>query len=349
MTKKALVTGAGGFIGRHLCRSLLNAGYSVRGTRIPGECPEFAAEEKLEWVECRIENPECLKGLCSGVDTVYHLAAIPRNNIGFGWEQFETINVGGTRNLLREAAGAGIRRFVFVSTVEAAGYGDGTNPRRENDDPHPCNNYGKSKLLAEELVMKGNWEFETTTIRLPMIYGPGTFLIVPKLFGAIRTGFYPLIGSGETLMEFCYVGNAVHGIRLCGEHPDAAGELFYVSDERSYSIKEVASRIAESMDRKVRFISLPVWVANLMGLTWELLAKIFPFPPVVSPYSRKAFFTRETVSWTTKNVNIVSIDKISTVLGYETPFGIADGCRQTTKWLVNHNYGKSGYSDENRD
>lgn len=342
MTKKVLVTGAEGFIGRHLCRSLLEGGFTVRGTRLSSKRPEFVGEAGMEWVECRVEEPETLRDLCSDIYTVFHLAAIPRNNIGLDWEQFEAINVGGTRNLLREAARSGVRRFVFVSTVEAAGYGDGTNPRREADEPHPVNNYGKSKLLAEELVMKGGWEFETTTIRLPMIYGPGTFLIVPKLFGAIRTGFYPLIGSGETLMEFCYVGNAVHGIRLCGKHPDAAGELFYVSDERSYSIREVALAIAESMRRKVRFLSVPVWAANLLGLSWELLAKIFPFPPIVSPYSGKPFFTRETVSWTTKNVNIVSIDKISTVLGYEAPFGIADGCRATSKWLELHNYGKFG-------
>jgi UDP-glucose 4-epimerase len=226
-----------------------------------------------------------------------------------------------------------VKRFVFVSTVEAAGYGDGIHPRREEDEPHPTNNYGKSKLEAEKLVLDGQWSFERTVIRLPMVYGPGTFLIVPKLFGMVKRGFYPLIGNADTLMEFCYVANSVQGLRLAGEHTAAAGELFYLSDERSYSIREVVSEIAKAVGVRVQFVRIPTWLAMVVALKWEIVAKMLPFPPIVSKYSRKPFFTRETVRWTTRNVNVVSTEKMRRMLGYQPGVGIAQGCAETAQWL----------------
>jgi nucleoside-diphosphate-sugar epimerase len=328
-----LVTGANGFIGQHLCRSLLDNGLTVRGLRHSDQPLYFVREDEVEWRSGDLTRPKPLAGICDGIDTVYHLAALPRNDLSKSWDDFLAVNVRGTEALLAEAQRAGVRRLVFVSTVEAAGYGDGIHPRREDDEPHPDNNYGKSKLLAERAVLTGGWSLERTVVRLPMVYGPGTFLIVPKLFGMVRRGWYPLIGSGNTLMEFCYVANAVRALRLAAEKPEASGQLFYVSDERSYCIREVVSEIAKAMGVKVRFMRVPVWLAMVIAIKFEVLAKLLPFPPIVSRYSRKPFFTRETVRWTTGNVNVVSIERIRRMLGYRPATGIAQGCAETARWL----------------
>lgn len=333
---RILLTGANGFIGQHLIRSLLNSGFHVRGMAHDERPLYFIKTGEVEWSKADLALPETLKNIAEGVDTVYHLAAIPRNDLSKTWEEYEAVNIKGTETLLREAEGNGVKRFVFISTVEAAGYGDGINPRRESDSPQPCNNYGRSKLEAEKIVLSGKWKMECVVLRLPMVYGPGTFLIVPKLFGMVKRGFYPLIGSGETEMEFCYADNAVQAIRLCGEKKEAAGELFYASDIRSYSIREVIENIAKAMSRKIRFIKIPVFLAKILAVFWEGMAKILPFPPIVSPYSKKPFFTRETVFWTTKNVNIVSIEKIRKALGYNPKIDISTGCRLTAEWLKNH-------------
>jgi UDP-glucose 4-epimerase len=334
-----LVTGATGFIGQHLTRKLLNGKRSVRTVSKDESDAKlyFFRHDEVDFKRADIADRESLSGLMDGIDTVYHLAAISRNDLSKTWDDFYAVNVQGTVNLLEEAASAGVRRFVFVSTVEAAGFGDGTSPRRETDAPNPVNNYGKSKLMAERRVLSGELPMERAVLRLPMIYGPGTFLIVPKLFGMVRRGFYPMIGGGSAKMEFCYVDNAVDGIILAGEKKEAVGELFYVSDERSYSIKEVVSTIAESSGKKVLFIRIPVLAANLLGLCWEIAAKILPFPPIVSKYSRKPFFSRETVFWTTRDVNTVSIEKIKTALGYSPAVKIKEGTRRTAEWL-NENY-----------
>ena len=329
-----LVTGANGFIGQHLTRRLIDSKHTVRA--VIGDNSEiyFFRPEEVDAKHVDITNRESVSGLMDGVDIVYHLAAIARNDLRKSWDDYYAVNVQGTINLLEEAKAAGVKKFVFISTVEAAGYGDGIHPRKETDAPVPNNNYGKSKLLAEQQVLSGTWSMmECTTLRLPMIYGPGSFLIVPKLFGMVRKGYYPMIGSGRTKMEFCYVDNAVGGIILAGEKKEAANELFYISDERSYSIKEVVSNIAASMNKKIRFIHIPVFAANLVGLCWEIAAKILPFPPVISKFSKKPFFSRETVYWTTKNVNIVSTEKIKNVLGYSPNVNIKEGTRKTAEWL----------------
>ena len=331
-----LVTGATGFIGQHLTRKLLDMG-GERSVRIVSTDDSaklyFFRNEEVDARKADIADRKSISGLMDGIDVVYHLAAISRNDLSKAWEDFYAVNVQGTVNLLEEAKSAGVKKFVFASTVEAAGFGDGTSPRRETDTPNPVNNYGKSKLLAERQVLSGAWPMECAVLRLPMIYGPGTFLIVPKLFGMVRRGFYPMIGGGDTLMEFCYVDNAVNGIILAGEKKESAGELFYTSDERSYSIREVVSTIAESSGKRVMFIRIPVFAAKFLGLCWEIAAKILPFPPIISKYSRKPFFSRETVFWTTRNVNTVSTEKIKSALGYSPTVNIKDGTRRTAEWL----------------
>ncbi len=326
------ITGSDGFIGQHLTRKLLDKKYKVRTISKTCTNTEFYSPDEVDCKYADIRYKDQLNGILNGVNTVYHLAAIPRNDLNMAWDDFYEVNIKGTKNVLEEATRAGVKKFVFISTVEAAGFGNGDTARTEKDIPNPINNYGKSKLEAEKIV-SSDWPMDCTILRLPMIYGPGTYLIVPKLFGMVRKGFYPLIGSGKTKMEFCFVDNAIEAIILAGERKESSSELFYVSDCRSYSIREVVTNIANAMNRKVRFITIPIWLAYTIGFFWELAAKIFPIPPIISKVSRKPFFTRETVYWTTRDVNIVSTDKIREVLGYSPKVGIEEGCLQTANWL----------------
>lgn len=331
--KHILITGIHGFIGQHLTRYLLDCKYRVSGIDTVMHEPEFFSGKKIDYHHADITNPAALENITSDIDTVIHLAAIPRNDLRKSWDEYLAVNVNGTENILNEAQRSGVKRFVFVSTVEAAGFGDGLHPRSETDKPNPTNNYGKSKLAAEKIVTDFPGRIERVIIRLPMIYGPGTMLIVPKLFGMVKHGVYPLIGSSQTKMEFCYVENAVTGITLAANHKKAPGNLFYLSDERSYTIREVIRAVARSVGVPVRFICFPTPLAYVFAVIWEMVAKLFPFPPVVSPHSKKPFFSRETVWWTTRNVNIISTEKITATLGYKPPVAIDEGCRRTAAWL----------------
>jgi len=340
MKKKILVTGADGFIGQHLCRYLIDKGYQVRGLYHENRPLYFISKQEIEWVKADLGDQSSIKHVTDSIDLIIHLAAIPRNDLRKTWEDFQAVNVNGTNCLLNEAQKTGVKKFIFISTVEAAGYGDGINPRTEDDPPKPDNNYGKSKLEAEKLVLSDRWTFKSTVLRLPMIYGPGTLLVVPKLFGMVRKGFYPFIGSGETLMEFCYVGNVVKAIVLAAESEETDSELFYVSDQRSYTIKEVIDAIASATGKKYLPLHIPEPVANVTAVAFEMLARICPFPPVVSPYSKKPFFTRETVRWTTRNINFISTEKFQKTTGFNPPYSIDQGCTETVKWLERNYFNK---------
>jgi UDP-glucose 4-epimerase len=343
MNKKVLVTGANGFIGQHLCRYLIDNGYQVRGLYHENRPLYFVSKQEIEWVNADLSDQSSIQGVTDSIEVIIHLAAIPRNDLRKTWEDFLAINVNGTRYLLSEAQKSGIKKFIFISTVEAAGYGDGIHPRTEDDPPKPDNNYGKSKLEAEKLVLSEQWTFKKTVLRLPMIYGPGTLLVVPKLFGMVRKGFYPFIGSGKTLMEFCYVGNVAKAIALTIESGKTDNKLFYISDHRSYTIKEVIDAIAHAMGKKYLPLHIPQPVANMTAVAFEILARIYPYPPVVSPYSKKPFFTRETVRWTTRNINFISTEKFQKTTGFIPPYSIDQGCAETVKWLE-----KNYFNKENR-
>lgn len=333
MRKNVLVTGCSGFIGQHLVRALLLNGYTVRGVDKVA-FPAEAGTTPVEFIQDDLACSSTLSDLTAGVDTIIHLAAIPREDRSKTWDDFVAVNVTATRRLLDSAKLSRVKRFVFISTVEAAGFGNGTSPRTENDTPAPVNNYGKSKLAAENIVLKNHDPLEVVVVRLPMIYGPGTDLIDAKLFGMVRKRFYPLIGNGSSLMEFCFVENAVKGIILAATHPAAAGELFYLSDARSYSIREVITAVAAGVGVPITFIELPVPIAYCIALVWEGAAKLFPIQPFIMAASKKPFFSRETVWWTTHNVNMVSTDKIKSKLGYAATIPILEGCRKTASWFA---------------
>lgn len=141
-------------------------------------------------------------------------------------------------------------------------------------------------------------------------------------------------------MEFCYVGNAVAAITLAAESEGTDKKLFYISDSRSYSIKEVIDTIARTMDRKYLPLHIPKPVANVTAFAFEILARICPFSPIVSPYSKKPFFTRETVRWTTSNINFISTAKFQKVTGFNPPYSIDQGCAETVKWLEKNYFNK---------
>lgn len=337
---RVLVTGANGFIGQHLCRKLIDSGCFVRGLGHEKNKLYFISEDEIEFIYGDLRNVNTLPGIMDNIDTVYHLAAIPRNDLSKTWQDFYDINIKGTEDLLNLAKKSNVKKFIFISTVEAAGYSINFTPRVENEIPNPTNNYGKSKLEAEKIVLGNKFGIDVTVARLPMIYGPGTFLIVPKLFGIVKKGFYPFIGNGKTLMEFCYVGNAVEALFLLGTNSKSNNNLFYISDYRSYTIKEVIDAIAKSQNRKYLPIYVPVFIANFIALVFELLAKIIPYPPIISSVSKKPFFTRETVWWTTRNVNTVSTKKIQKEIGYKCIYSINEGCRVTSEWFDSVNWKK---------
>ncbi|MDD5677973.1 MAG: NAD-dependent epimerase/dehydratase family protein [Kiritimatiellae bacterium] len=335
MNATILVTGAAGFIGSQLVASLSADGLPVRALVLPGSNLSNLKESGAEIVPGDIRDPACLGAAMRNIATVYHLAAISRHDAKICEAEYHAVNVEGTKNILESAAAAGVRRVVFTGTIEAVGLSRDGSPLTEDSPQNPRNIYGRTKLEAENLVRAFNSQqgVETVVVRPPMTYGPREMLLLTRMFKLIAKGFYPLIGSGKALTEFCYVKNQVHGIRLAADR-GRPGEVYFISDERPYAIEEIIDAIAAELGVRPWKPHIPVPLARSMGLTLELLAKVLPFYPFIIPQTGRPPFSRKSVAWLSESRLFVDISKARRELGYLPVYDLAQGIRETVQWYI---------------
>jgi len=336
---KCLVTGASGFIGSHLVESLLEDGIHVISLVKPGNDLSNLRETSSEIIYGDIKDLPKLRQITQGIDIVYHLAAISRYDLNVPEAEYYYTNVHGTKNVLEAAELGGVKRVLFTGTIEAVGLSKDRKPLTEETPQFPRNIYGRTKLEAENLVRDYNFQhgLETVVVRPPMTYGPRELILCRRLFRIIQRGFYPLIGSGRTLTEFCYVKNLVHGIRLAAER-GKSGELYFISDECSYTIEEIVEAIAVELDRRVITPHLPIPLAYAFGFTFELLSKIFRFYPFLIPQTGRPPFSRKTVAWTSESRLYCDISKAKRELGYRPSYSLGEGISETIKWYKEKGY-----------
>jgi UDP-glucose 4-epimerase len=339
MKSKVLITGAAGFIGSHLADSLLADGIPVRCLTKPGSDTSRLAGSSLELISGDVKAPSSLASAMKDIHTVYHLAAISRLDANVPDEEYYKTNVEGTRNVLESAKLAGVKKVLYTSTIEAVGTSKDGKPLTEATTPAPRNIYGKTKLEAEKLVLDYHRQYgmDTFVVRPPMIYGPRELILCQRLFRIVKRGFYPVIGSGRALTEFCFVKNQVHGIRLAAEN-GKPGQIYFISDDHSYTIEEIVDAIASELGTSVVKPHIPVRLALLMGVTFEILSKIFRFYPFVIPQTGRPPFSRKTVEWTSESRLFCDISKARRELGYRPPCSLKEGIRQTVDW-----YKKNGH------
>lgn len=312
---KVLITGASGFVGRHLCELLTGQGYEVRGTirTAPAEVGPLAWElvgtgdigGDVDWAP-----------VLEGVDYVVHLAG--RVHVMNEKEQdpltaFRRINVKGTEALMKGAGAHGVKRFVFVSTIKVHGDGTESAPYTSADSLAPPDPYGQSKLEAEDAVERLGKDFgiETTIIRPPLVYGPGVGGNFIRLLGLVARGVPLPFGSIDNSRSLVYVGNLCDLIHKCLSNPSAAGKRFLVSDNVDLSTKQLVQGMAAAMSRPSRLLPVPPAFLRLAG---KLLGR-----------------TRE-ISRLTGSLQVDISDTIET-LGWTPPVTPQEGIRSTVRWF----------------
>ena len=337
MRPHVLVTGAAGFIGSHLVDALCTDGLAVRSLVRPGEDLTHLRGSDSHVVHGDLKESDSLDRAMAGIDTVYHLGAISRYDLNVPDAEYEAVNVAGTRNILVAASKAGAKRVVFTATIEAVGTSKDGKPLTEDSPQAPRNVYGRSKLEAENLMRTYHAEhgLHTVVVRPPMTYGPREPILCQRLFRMVQRGLYPLIGDGKALTEFCYVKNQVHGIRLAAER-GRAGEVYFISDERSYSIEEIVRAIADECGVRVLTPHLPVSLALAVGLGFELASKVLRFYPFVIPQTGRPPFSRKTVEWTSESRLFCDITKARGELGYRPAYSLREGVAETVEWYRQH-------------
>jgi UDP-glucose 4-epimerase len=258
-SRRILVTGASGFIGRRLCSALLCRGAVVKGTaRRLAALPEGVTPCPVGEIGGATDWREALQGL----DAVIHLAAqlSPGERAEqAGAESFAEVNARGTENLARQAAAAGVRRFVFVSTVKVHGETTSDSPFREGSELRPADAYARSKCDAEQRLraLAESAVMELTVVRPPLVYGPGGGGNVLRLIQAIDTNVPLPFGRIRNKRSLVSVDNLVEFLWLCATEARAAGEIFLVSDGEDLSTADLVRAIAKHLGRRPRLLPVP--------------------------------------------------------------------------------------------
>lgn len=261
-TRLILVTGAAGFIGRHLCRDLAAAGYRVRGTVRANPPP---SSQEIEYrASGDIGGAVDWSPLLTGVDAVVHCAArvhVLREADGDTWTAFRRANIEATERLAREAAEAGVQRFVFLSSIKAS-----VAERAGGDGPH-LHPYDRSKLEAERALAHIAREtgLETAILRPPLVYGPGAGANFALLAKTVANGWPLPLASIRNRRSFVFVGNLCAAIQSCLEHPAAPGGIFEVSDGPPVSTPDFARAVGAAIGRPARLLPCPPGLLRLMG------------------------------------------------------------------------------------
>ena len=252
-----LVTGATGFVGRHLVPVLAANGMVVRqAIRKPSPHPGTITVDDIgpqtDWSEA-----------LRGVDAVVHLAArVHHPHEEHAAAIYRSLNTDGTLHLARCAAEAGVRQFVYLSTILVNGSStDGRPPFRENDLPMPRGVYGLSKAAAEAglEVMAKDMDMRITVVRPPLIYGAGALGNFKLLAAAVRRGIPLPFGSVHNRRAFVGVGNLASFVLHRLVHQEGKFNIFLVADVEQLSTPEFVRRIGKALGKRPHIVPLPLF------------------------------------------------------------------------------------------
>ena len=308
---KALVTGASGFVGNATCARLVAQGMDVIGTvRHPPTRPLLGVDYRI--VGDLDANTDWRDAL-TGVDYIVHCAArvhVMREAAADPLVAFRTANVAGTEQLARQAAAAGIRRFIFLSSVKVNGEG-GLVAYRETDLPVPKDVYGTSKHEAELGLreIKAETGMELVVVRPTLIYGPGVKANFQALMRALMRGIPLPLGAIHNRRSLLALDNVVDLIVTCIKHPAAANETFLVSDGEDISTTELIRRLARAMGRPARLVPVPAMVLMAGSM----------------------FLGKREVAARLCGTLQVNITKVREVLGWAPPVSVDEELRRTAE------------------
>lgn len=305
-----LVTGASGFVGKPLCAELFRLGHVVRaavrsvGADLEGveSLPVGAIDGAADWF-----------GTLKNIDTVVHLAArvhVMSDRAAEPLTAFRRVNVEGTLNLARQAASAGVRRFVFISSVKVNGEVTPTGCKfSEADVPAPQDAYGQSKHEAERGLrqLAADTGMELVIIRPPLVYGPGVKANFAALTRAVQRGWPLPLGAVQNRRSLVALDNLVDFIVTCATHPRAANQTFFVSDGQDLSTTELVRGLARAAGVSARLLPVPVWALRAAA---ALLGK------------------GDAVQRLCSNLQL-DIAKARDVLGWRAPVSVDEGLRRT--------------------
>lgn len=285
-----LVTGANGFLGLALCDALRAGGRPVRrATRRPVAGSDVAVGDigpATDWMPALEE-----------IDTIVHTAARVHVMAAPDATDFWTINVEGTRRLAEQAAQAGVRRLVFVSSVKVNGESTAEGARFTHADlPQPGDAYAASKWAAEQALheVAAGTDLDVTIVRPPLIYGKGVRANFQRLIRWVRKGLPLPFGAVDNRRSLVGRDNLVDLLILCLDHPAAAGQTFLVSDGDDLSTPGLIRRLAGALGQPARLFPVP---ADLLRFAGRISGHLAEVERLIGSLQVDMAHTRDTLDW----------------------------------------------------
>ncbi len=309
---RILVTGSNGFVGSSLVARLITEGVdTVAAVRSEAALPGAVARVG------EIDGNTRWEPALGGVDAVVHLAArvhVMRETAKNPLAEFRRVNLDGTVNLARQAAAAGVRRFVYVSTVKVLGEESGESPLTDTSPCVPVEPYAVSKLEAEKELFEIGTEtgMEIVVLRPPLVYGPGVGGNFLRLLRLARIGVPLPFGMVANRRSMIYLENLVDALYLCLSAPLAANRAYLVCDGVALSTGELLRRLMRYMGKKPLLLPVPPGLlkgaASVLGLGRE-------------------------ISRLTGSLE-VDDSRIRAELNWQPPVSVEDGLQSTVAWFL---------------
>ena len=312
-----LVTGANGFVARGLCPRLQEQGFFVRGVvrrrfdserrRIPDELVEIGdLGARPDWTQA-----------LSGINTVVHLAARVhqmRDLDADPLRAFRTINVTATADLARQAAGAGVGRLVFLSTVKVNGERTGVRPFDSGSQSAPSDPYAISKFEAEQRLVEISRDtgLEVVIVRSPLVYGPGVGGNFLRLLGLVERGVPLPLASVHNRRSMIGIGNLAKLICHCLSYPGAAGRILLASDGEDLSTPQLIRGLASAMEKPARLFPVPT---ALLTATAAIAGKAAELGRLTDSLQ-------------------VDASELQRQLDWQPPLSVEQGLRDTVRWYL---------------
>ncbi len=309
---RVLVTGATGFVGRTLISSAAGA-IQWRAAVRPRSAAGLAADqlavgsidEKTDW-----------SNALSGIDCVVHLAARVHvmNPTANDRAEFERTNVLGTERLARASATAGVRRFIYLSSIKVNGEGTASRAFAPDDLPQPSDDYARSKLEAEKSLwaVKASSEMAIAVVRPPLVYGPGVRANFLRLLSLAHSGLPLPLASIANARSMVSVWNLCDLICALLRHEHPMNGVFLAADGEDISTAELVARLARLMHRPARLFPAPVGVLRALA----------------AMAGRSAELNRLCGSLA------VDISQTRDRLGWSPPMTLDDGLARTVRWYL---------------
>jgi nucleoside-diphosphate-sugar epimerase len=323
---KAAVTGGTGFVGSHLIEELRRQDIGslalVRRTSNVSRLTSLG----VDWVIAPFDDRGAVEQAVAGADVVLHLAALTRAP---SEAELERVNVEATRLLLQAVLDARprVRRFVYMSSLAAAGPARNGRALEPSDEPQPLSAYGRSKLAAEGVVLAAAGELEVIVVRAPAVYGPRDRDLL-TFFRFAAHGMMPIPAGAGRALQLVHARDLARALVMAATEPGAAG-VYHVADPTPYAWEEIVELVASAVGRRARPVHVPETLvrvaASLAGWAGGMVG-------------RTPAFNRDKAEELLARAWLCDTSRARGELGWRSEIELASGLDETARWYREHGW-----------